>query len=71
RNRTPVEYVAASLQPSLASLSGCTVVPAAFSYSAATANVLLSDLGHVTDLLDKNLRPGPLQKSKDRTIKTE
>lgn len=79
RNRTPMEYEAACsahFNPRSAPFTSDLCPPAllALQHSVTRqprAKVPLSDLGHVTDPLDKNLRPGSLQKSKDKTIKPE
>lgn len=79
RNRTPVEYEAACsahFNPRSAPLTShhCPSALLALQHSVTQqprAKVPLSDLGHVTDPLDKNQRPGSLQISKDKTIKPE
>lgn len=76
RNRTPVEYEAACsahFNPRSAALTShhCPSALLAPQHSVTQqprAKVPPSDLGCVTDPLDKNVKPSSLQESKDRTV---
>lgn len=76
RNRTPVEYEAACsahFNPRSAALTShhCPSTLLAPQHSVTQqprAKVPPSDLGCVTDPLDKNVKPSSLQESKDRTV---